>query len=114
MVLAAQSVQSIGDLFLVRIYNRANETENDTSNFLTNEDTEPDADDASIDTVASDEVLLWTKTAARMLQKQWPRQDKGKQHHSGVDDDEYYRKLIIHHQNSYPNYSLACSYLLMK
>ena len=114
MVLAAQSVQSIGDLFLVRIYNRANEIENDTSNFLTNEDTEPDADDASIDTVASDEVLLWTKTAARMLQKQWPRQDKGKQHHSGVDDDEYYRKLIIHHQNSYPNYSLACSYLLMK
>jgi GNAT superfamily N-acetyltransferase len=146
--LAAQSVQSIGDLFLIRVYNNHAADDDDVGGnhqTIDNVDYGQEYNDAarSIERMPSHEVSSWTRTAARFLQEQWPRQDRDKpqhehfesqaaDHHSnsknndheedqphttslGLDnDDAYYRKLIVHHDTSYPRYSLACSYILLK
>ena len=163
--LAAQSVQSIGDLFLIRLYNNKCAAFDDDDNVVGgNQQTVDDSVDCgqesdagaarSIERIPSHEVSSWARTAARILQEQWPREDRDKpqphersessqaaataaDHHSNnpkhngdheedqqphttslgfdnADDDAYYRKLIVHHDASYPHYSLACSYILLK
>ena len=153
MPLAAQTVQSINDLFLIRIFNHANndvngDTKNDSRDSCSNlqgKDKGVLHDSASrIERTLSRDVSSWVSTVARLLQEQWPRQDEDTHEHSeshgdeisndeimtskhvvdGTDSatdttacfyhDEYYRRLIVHHEESYPRYSLACSYILLK
>mmetsp|Transcript_5971 Transcript_5971/g.14474 ORF Transcript_5971/g.14474 Transcript_5971/m.14474 type:complete len:616 (+) Transcript_5971:158-2005(+) len=129
MPLKAQSVQSTGDLVLVRIYNPGNQGVDHTTDLIS--EGENDAE-KSIERLSSDEVSSWAMTTARMLQEQWPRQDRDKQQISeselgntignaesnqSVDEEdnaEYYRKFLVHHDKSCPRYSLSCSYILLE
>lgn len=86
--LVSQVVQSTSDrnLSLVRIY-RAPDKANDATN-------------VEVTTTILDKSL-------KLLQGQWPRENDD-------TDTDYYRDFIIHHDTSYPNYSLACSYILIQ
>ena len=126
MGLKAQSVQSIGDLVLVRIFNPSHDELADDDRVRdtleSNDESERDFS-IIIDRSSSREVSSWLISAARLLQKQWPRQDREKNESTesdpggekgDTDDDAYYRKFLVHHEKSCPSYSLACSYILLQ
>lgn len=152
MQLAAQSVQSIDDLFLIRIFSHSDDDVRDNRridrvgsnpDFHRNDDAGLEYGGTSLERMPSHEVTSWARTAARMLQEQWPRQDRERQQYSefhadhrninenidskhndheekdahislGADNDRFYQKMIVHHEKSHPCYSLACSYILLK
>ncbi len=129
MSLRAQSVQSIGDFVLVRIYSSSDEdTGGKQKSAILSDDRQFETGNEykkRIDQLPSDEVSMWAMTAAQMLQEQWPRQDRDN-HGDGNESDasnqsvdeesfaEYYRKLLVHHEESYPCYNLACSYIMLE
>jgi len=152
MSLTAQSVQSIGDLFLVRVFRKADGNGADSELDDGEESLQNDSggDQSIIDQTPSCVVSSWVGLAAKALQEQWPRQEEGNEHehehereeeqeqqfevsnvdetnpmgseskskdadnNGKVDDCGYYRNYIVHHEQSFPRYSLACSYLLVQ
>jgi len=101
MLLASQVVQSIGNISLVRFFYYSHDIDGIT----------PEHFSSSLST--SVRVLSsWVKKAAYLLQEQWPRQPEKLFDKDGTD---YYQRFVIHHDNqSYPCYSLACSYILIR
>ena len=82
MLLKAQSVQSIGDLVLIRIYNPSNDDVEDNGRIHDAADSKSELEHdgvTSIERTPFHEVSSWTMTVARLLQEQWPRQDQDKQ-----------------------------------
>lgn len=132
MPLAAQSVQSIGDLFLIRVFEKQH------SASCCNDKTDDGLGSSSVDIehASPSVVSSWVRTTARILQEQWPRQqdgqrpaihskpyttnsghDKSEESNAPIDEDsnyDYYRKFLVHHEQSYPCYNLACSYILVQ
>lgn len=129
MPFKAQSVQSTGDLVLVRIYNPGNQGVDRAADSIS--DRKNDFEE-NIERMSCDEVSSWAMITARMLQEQWPRQDRDKKQTSelenrdaigstesdqSVDEEdtaEYYQKFLVHHDKSCPRYSLSCSYILLE
>ncbi len=126
MGLKAQTVQSIGDLVLVRIYNPPHDELEDNQIIYTTSESEKELErdfSAIVDRSSTREVSSWVLSAARLLQEQWPRQDREKdesteselgRENDHTDDHAYYRKFLVHHEKSCPSYSLACSYILLQ
>ena len=155
-------MQSIGDLFLIRVFRQADEDaftadgnddlEIQTEQLEGNDFSSTSATTSSsssccrwstIERIPSRIVSSWVETSAKALQKQWPRQEREEpsswhseqpckekrtdNNDDNNDDDsdcnnadvvdcnyDYYRKMIVHHEQSSPCYSLACSYLLVQ
>jgi GNAT superfamily N-acetyltransferase len=127
LLLASQVVQKIDDISLVRVFYRHVHDDDDDdvpkTNNIENEKNNNDNDDNNniIPELALSSRLVvssWVKKAAQLLQEQWPRQQENEGNNTDEDEEDstdYYQKFIVHHDNqSYPRYSLACSYILIE
>ena len=136
LLLASQVVQKIDDISLVRVFYRHVHDDDDDdvdvpkTNYINNKKSNNDDDNnkiipersslLSLSSSSHRVVSSWVKKAAQLLQEQWPRQQEDEVKNTDEDKDEdedstdYYQKFIVHHDNqSYPRYSLACSYILI-
>jgi GNAT superfamily N-acetyltransferase len=125
LLLASQVVQKIDNISLVRVFYHANDDDVPKTNNNENKNEKINIDDNNKiipELVLSSHgvVSSWVKKVAQLLQEQWPRQKENEGKNTDEDEDEdedstdYYQKVIVHHDNqSYPRYSLACSYILI-
>mmetsp|Transcript_9092 Transcript_9092/g.27006 ORF Transcript_9092/g.27006 Transcript_9092/m.27006 type:complete len:250 (-) Transcript_9092:2534-3283(-) len=90
MSLTAQSVQSIGDLFLVRVFRKADGNGADSELDDGEESLQNDSggDQSIIDQTPSCVVSSWVGLAAKALQEQWPRQEEEHEHEREEEQEE--------------------------